>query len=566
MPRPALAVAHSRNRESEWETFRRLLTHDDRNSFYVLATDAGGEWRETAVKHNGLLAIGFQPNASYYITHNGFTSRTRKTEALRQLNALFFDLDCHTSTDPETRAIVECALETINSAVGKSMLPEPTMIIDSGRGLQLFYVLDRSIPMQCKNLSSEKGSQLFSSVQQLLANAIESVITPIEGITLDRATLDHARVSRIPGTYNRKARRMARLVAASETFHSLQALQSSLASFSPKKPAKPLSRRTTTNASMLRYKPLMLRRLTKVIDLQAFRNFDCAGNRELMCFVFYNTAVQLYSREEAVERLNQFNARFSKPLASKELAGVISSIDSVVNLKGEQGYYLIGVVRLIEMLGLTEEEVQAIDFFETAKALRRKQAKQQTKAKREARNKAIVELKQTTKLTQKEIAEQVGCSIRTVASVLKENKLTNKVINSSEVAEPVNDKHAKVVNPTCNFLPYESMKCSAPAPSGSDCTLSSYPISLTETLPSRIPVKESPGFTKALRSKLVLHSFDLANHGFNLADELEIGLPFRLFGVFQGIFGCFQVTIQVFSGSFSRGFLSSFACWKLRYG
>ena len=566
MPQPALAVAHSRNRESEWETFRRLLTHDDRNSFYVLATDAGGEWRETAVKHNGLLAVGFQPNASYYITHNGFTSRTRKTEALRQLNALFFDLDCHTSSDSDTRTIVECALQAVNSAVGKSILPEPTMIIDSGRGLQLFYVLDRSIPMQCKNSSNERGVQLFSSIQQQLANAIESVIAPIKGIALDRATLDHARVSRIPGTYNRKAHRMARLVAASETFHSLQTLRASLASFSPKTSAKPLPRRTTANASMLRYKPLMLRRLTKLIDLQAFRNFDCEGNRELMCFVFYNTAVQIYNRDEAAERLGQFNARFTRPLASKELAGVMSSIDSVVNLKGDQGYYLIGVVRLIEMLGLTEEEVQAVDFFETSKALKRKQAKQQTKAKREARNKAIIELKQTTKLTQKEIAEQVGCSLRTVASVLREHKMTKEVIEYSSVAKLANGSQARAVDATCNFLPYESMKCTGSAPLFSNLLLESRSVSLTETLPSRIPVKESPGLAKALTSSLVLHPLNLANHGLNLSNELEIGFSFGLFSVFQGILSCFQVPVQVFSSPLFRRFLPCFAFERLRYG
>ncbi len=566
MPQPALAVAHSQNRESEWETFRRLLTHDDRNSFYVLATDAGGEWRETAVKHNGLLAIGFQPNASYYITHNGFTSRTRKTEALRQLNALFFDLDCHTSTGSDTRAIVERALQAVNCAVGKSILPEPTMIIDSGRGLQLFYVLERSIPMQCADSSNERGVQLFSSVQQQLANAIESVIAPIEGITLDRATLDHARVSRIPGTYNRKAHRMAHLVAASETFHSLQDLRSSLASFSPKNSAKPLPRRSTASASMLRYKPLMLRRLTKLIDLQAFRNFDCEGNRELMCFVFYNTAVQIYNRDEAAKRLDQFNARFTRPLASKELSGVMSSIDSVVNLKGEQGYYLIGVVRLIEMLGLTEEEVQAINFFETSKALQRKQAKRQTKAKREARNKAIVELKQTTKLTQKEIAEQVGCSLRTVASVLKEYKMTKEVIEYPNVTKPVQCNQTKDADARCNFLPYVSMECSGSAPSSSSSTPESLSVSLTETLLSRILVKESPGVAKALASNLVLHPFNLADHGLNLSNKLEIGFSFGFFSVFQGVLGCFQIPIQVFSSAFSSCFLSCFIARRLCYG
>ncbi len=561
MPRPALAMAHSQHRESEWETFRRLLTHDDRNSYYVLATDAGGEWRETAIKNNGLPAVGFQPNASYYLTHNGFTSRTRKTEALRQLNALFFDLDCHDATESETRIAVDRALQALNGAVRAATLPEPTMIIDSGRGLQLFYVLDRSIPMGCKSPGKEKALCLFSDVQQKLANAIESAISHIGGITLDRATFDHARVSRIPGTYNRSARRYARLVEASGTFHSLQSLCGKLAAIPARQAPKPTLRRAKTSTSLLRYKPLMLRRLTKIVDLQAYRGFDCAGNRELMSFVFYNTAVQIYDHDDAVVRLGQFNARFSKPLAESELKGIVSSVDGVVNLKGDQGYYLIGVVRLIEMLGLTEQEVQAIDFFESSKALQRKQAKQQTREKRQARNNTIVELRHTTNLTQKEIAQRVGCSLRTVANVLKDNKMTKIVtLKQSRIAQTESSSQQ-----TCNFLPYESMECSACAPLASTAQQTPGSVSLTETLSSRIPVKESPRYSEAPKG-LVLHALDFSNHCFDLSDKLEVRFSRSLFSVFQSIFSCFQVPVQVLGGPFSGGWFSSLMHYRVNDG
>lgn len=564
MPQPALAVAHSQNRESDWETFRRLLTHDDRNSFYVLATDAGGQWRETAVKNNGLLAVGFQPNASYYITHNGFTSRTRKTEALRQLNALFFDLDCHNAAEAETRAAVEEAIQAISSATKAGNLPEPTMIIDSGRGLQLFYVLDRSIPMNCSNkgATENKGAILFSAVQQQLASAIEAIIKDIPNISLDRATFDHARVSRIPGTYNRNARRFARLVEASEIFHSLQALRTSLCAFSAQSIAKPLPRRAKTHASLMHYKPLMLRRLTKIVDLQAYRNFNCEGNRELMCFVFYNTAVQIYDQDHAVQRLSQFNARFIKPLANTELKGIISSVDGVVNLKGDRGYYLIGVVRLIEMLGLTEEEVQAIDFFESSKALQRKQAKQQTRAKRQARNNEIIKLRQTTNLTQKEIAQRVGCSLRTVASVLKNYSISVAV----NVINHCQAEQAKEPTQTCNFLPYESMECSALASLALRPLAGGQASSLTETLSSRNPVKEGPSVSRAFSNSLVLHSFDISDHLFDFSDKLEISFPRGLLGVFQGVFSCFQIPINVFLGLFPLGGIDTLFGDGFNYG
>ncbi len=56
-------------------------------------------------------------------------------------------------------------------------------------------------------------------------------------------------------------------------------------------------------------------RLANVISLQALRNFDCEGSRELMCFVFYDTAVQLVGQNDASRQLCSFNSRFTQPLS-----------------------------------------------------------------------------------------------------------------------------------------------------------------------------------------------------------------------------------------------------------
>lgn len=124
-----------------------------------------------------------------------------------------------------------------------------------------------------------------------------------------------------------------------------------------------LKRAFKKTSSIINYQPLLKSRLTKIIELQKLRNYNCEGNRELMSFVFYNTAVQVYPHEIAQQKLSSFNNNFINPLNISELIGITKSVDSVTNMRGEQGYYLIGANRLRELLAMTLKEEVAINFF-----------------------------------------------------------------------------------------------------------------------------------------------------------------------------------------------------------
>ena len=168
----------------------------------------------------------------------------RKSEQVRQLNTLFFDLDCHDRDLQETRAIVSQTLDTLKQAVGGGALPQPTMTIDTGRGVQLFYILTRSIPyrVSANGQVNIKSVKLFENVQKRMASLLDSVVSSIRGISVDRATFDVSRVSRIPGTFNAKARRYASLCDYSfDALYSLSKL-SGLIPHAPSNPtAKPIS-------------------------------------------------------------------------------------------------------------------------------------------------------------------------------------------------------------------------------------------------------------------------------------------------------------------------------------
>ena len=411
--------------EEEQDTFFRILLHDDRSSFYVLSSDESGTWADTPVKRAQLPYQRFDSASNYYITHNGFADRRRKLESTRQINALFFDLDCHGAGQFECRRLVAEAQRLIQGGVERERLPQPTMLVDSGRGLHLYYVLEHSIPYRLRQGGelkvNEKGLSYFHDVQLRLAAVLDELLAGLEGIDVDRAVFDHTRVSRIPGTYNAKAGCYARLVSSTDSFCHLVDLAAYRPASAPVRAPQPAAK---PKATVIRFNRLMMARLKKVAELQEHRGFACQGTRELMSFVYYNTAVQIYDRSEARRRLEAFNARFKQPLPSTELEGICNSVDTVVNVKGEKGYYVLNAKTLIRLLGLTQQEMDELHFFASKRVVERAEAKRKTREKREDRNRHICTLYEEGGMTQQQVADAVGCSVRTVCAVLKEAGLT----------------------------------------------------------------------------------------------------------------------------------------------
>ena len=408
--------------ESSRDKFYRLLFHDDKDGNFVLFTRGGGAYSSTTLNADALSSYQFDANSNYYITHNSFYGYRRLSLRTKQLNALFFDIDCHKEPSQAKREIlISLIQERLAEAVVEERLPMPTIIVDSGRGIQLYYVLRRSIPYQLRKdgVSSEKGVKFYEDVQRRLADVIEEQMEDLDLVEIDRSIFDHSRVGRIPDTFNTKAGRYARLVNACEVFYDLPVL----ATYRPaKKESEPLSKtpKRGKSAFFIKFDALLMSRLNKIAELQEYRNYECEGNRELMCFVYYNTAVQVYDREDAANRLLAFNGMFRKPLPKQELKGIIASVDRVTNVKGERGHYVLNARTIVEYLGLTEKEMEATGFFMSKRAAERLRAKKATKEKKEARNKRIIELRQNDNATQEQIANEVGCSVRTVRSVLKE--------------------------------------------------------------------------------------------------------------------------------------------------
>ena len=558
MPACGLSCPSTASAKNEWETFYNLITHDDRNSYYIVSSLNHGSWNEIAVKKQNLAALGFNKGINYYITHNGFTSTSRKANTVRQLNSMFFDLDCHGHNNKTTRQAVQNTIIALNKAAENGSIPKPTMTVDTGRGLQLYYVLEKSIPFKQNSeaifnkTSNVKNSpvKFFTDIQNRLFTAIKQAVANVKNIEVDQATSDHSRVSRVPGTYNTKAKCLAKLVSVTNNLYSLKQLKQNIDQGN-----KINNQQKYANKCKFRIKqtvnqdnlPLLNSRLTKIKELQAYRKYKCEGNRELMCFVFYNTAVQLYKKEIAKKQLEIFNSNFIKPLSKTELKGCTKSVDKVVNYNGQVGYYLISASKLVQLLNLTPIEIEELNFFETKRTIQRKQQKKSTKEKRKKRDNIIVNLYLKAKLTQKEIANKVKCSIRTVASVLaKKKKQENKKLTKAKTPKVGAKQTSKkqTSKAVCKKLSYE-LGVSCPA-----CAIACFYLgnpTISYAASAALLTKLPASTTLVTFLTLVELSLQFPYKCLNFAYKFVVYLyTFLLVCFLYCIFCCFQIGINIF--------------------
>lgn len=408
------SLAYSASTDFGRRAFFSMITRDDRGSWYQTASRTGsGQW-ETGPSFRAatLERAGFDSARDWYVTVNGFSSKFERTaNRCRQVNVLKYDVDFHGSGADHA---YECAMMAamVEASAASGALPEPSMVVDTGRGLQLYWALERSTACRLKGgAPNERGLAYLHDVEKRLAGALKAVVEAYGSGELDLSvTSDVARVMRIPGTVNQANGRTCAVVADTGRTWRLADLANALPA--PER----RDARSRGAARMMRFDHLSLSRMKKIEHLQDYRGFGCAGRRELMGFCYYNAAVQVYAdRDDAYQLLVDFNERFLEPLDERELASIRSSVDKV-------GFYKMraDTISSERFLGMRADEIEATRFFESARATARAAAKAKTAEKRAARDALIAELYSRPGATHASVAEAVGCSPRTVAAVLKD--------------------------------------------------------------------------------------------------------------------------------------------------
>jgi hypothetical protein len=127
----------------------------------------------------------------HYIVQNEFSSPNRRALNLWSFGLLWADLDLRHSEGAQA-----CTAHEIDGYASRLLLdcedhaiPEPSLVVWSGRGMQAKWLLDRALPAQ----ALPRWTAAMRGLSAKLAQA---------GWTMDKNAMDVSRILRIAGTYN----------------------------------------------------------------------------------------------------------------------------------------------------------------------------------------------------------------------------------------------------------------------------------------------------------------------------------------------------------------------------
>lgn len=287
-----------------------------------------------------------------YFSQNTFYKPQRSIQNIRQLRSLYVDLDFYLLNYDQSWVIAKLEHEHF-----KKDIPEPNILIFSGQGLVLIWLLE---PVPYKALP------LWQAVQ----NHFLSVLSDLGG---DPRATDAARIFRIDGSINSKNGAEVRAEYRHDYKYELRQIQqdylpelNEVLSNSPKKrPGRKKKIVQLFNTYRLHYARLM--DLVKLVEL---RQYDVTGHREVICFLYrYWLCCYTNDPEEALNQTLLLNLQFTEPLPLNEVIKATKSAEKAWEAKNneeanriaiEKGYpgagYNISNRKLIEWLDITEDE------------------------------------------------------------------------------------------------------------------------------------------------------------------------------------------------------------------
>ncbi|MCC0642577.1 MULTISPECIES: DNA-binding response regulator [unclassified Clostridioides] len=265
-----------------------------------------------------------------YISHNTFYKPQRRIENIKELNAIFIDIDCYNTnyTKEAVRFFIEKDLNGI--------IPNPTMLVDSGRGL--YYVLKLE-PVPSKALP------LWYAIQRYIYNQLKE-------FGADAKALDPTRVLRATGTINSKTQTEVKIIDYDGYTYTLKEIQENYLPELKEKKQKSKGRPKKV-VSLFNDYSLYHARLNDLIKICELRDYDMEGCREVTLFLYrYFTCCFMEDEGQALECTLELNKQFVKPLGDNEVIKHTKSAETAY--KGKK--YKFKNSTLIDLLGITEEE------------------------------------------------------------------------------------------------------------------------------------------------------------------------------------------------------------------
>lgn len=352
---------------------------------------------------------------NYYIMANAVKRFTaRNSDNLFSLNNIVMDFDIHSRISQHERELLidEFVWRLKRDLFTTGEMITPNIVHYTGRGVQLWFHIESA---------SAELLFLYQRAIDYMAIIIREFLK--EYPTLQRhietdvsASKNAVGLFRMFDTYNTKAKAMT----VTEILHNgsinLNTLVKQLEESEPvkyylkrKKQIKKRYREQELNNDFETgetggYSALHYKRI-KIIEELAKETENPVGKRDIMIFLAFNSARQIYPFETAKKICHRINRSFSEPLSDLEY------------IFRQEKIYQMTNNTFFGKLGVSPEELQNMGKYEMSRPnitrdLERQQRKMEKQMKKDMAGKLI-----KSGMTHKEVAERTGLSLSTVARV-----------------------------------------------------------------------------------------------------------------------------------------------------
>lgn len=377
--------------------------HESNDGFITIAKNQK-TWKQQYF--NDINKINIRLNTKdTYVSQNSFKNQSRRLINLNRLHSIYIDIDCY-----RKNLTKEAVIYFLEEMYGE--IPRPNFLIDSGRGI--YYVI----------LINEDKKKLaeWQTIEKFL-------YSKIEWLGADAKCLDATRVLRVIDSINSRNNNKVKVLDQYEYNYSIDEI---LENYIPeirkyKKSKKKKKGRPKKIVSLYNLYHLYASRIADIEKLCELRNYNMTGYRETTLFLYrYFGNIYHDNEEDALYNALELNKMFTEPLNEDEL---IKDTESASRYYKDIKYKYSNA-KLISILDITEEEQKKLSTIISTKEKYRRNNLRRYNERRDEEGKTlkekeiadrldkIRELKQK-KFTNKEIAEKLGITERTVRNELK---------------------------------------------------------------------------------------------------------------------------------------------------
>lgn len=355
-----------------------------------------------------------------YFSLNTFKSYHRRSDDCVRLNALYTDLDCY-----KVGIKVNEARYMIDEMIANEEILTPNIIIYSGRGLQLIWLMEFMYYRNYLKLWQRMQDEIYKRLRHLNSDSQAKSVT---------------QVFRLAGSVSSRTGSIVRAEYLANTRYSIGEMKEFLL---PELPSVEKNESVITIATealeekkqkpshVLTQNSLNQARLN---DFETLLQIQPVVNRKTLLFNYAICAKAIGMDEQMIARnLERINQSFYKPLPPSRIKGAIVSVKNVAYKKTNE--------RLIDELNITLEQQRQLTTIISKQIKKEREQKRKEEQRRAKGMKSQAEyqqerqqlhderlqalerlLEQQAKLKNKELAELLSCSESTIKRMKSELK------------------------------------------------------------------------------------------------------------------------------------------------